>query len=156
MYHKQPPRSLWLLSDSKLYEISRRRLNLCCPFCIIPSSVTSNAVVLDFSETKQVRMDYQGQKLSEFLFYWIILAFGGVGWVVGYIYQDFSYVFYPWLAGVVLAVIVSRIRIYISNIASQYHFDGFSELFIRCRPFPFPCSSVCRIGHSIIDTLSNG
>ena len=64
-------------------------------------------------------MDYQGQKLSELLFYWIILFFGGVGWVVGYIYQDFSYVFYPWLAGVILAVIVSTTEIYISNVPSD-------------------------------------
>jgi hypothetical protein len=52
-------------------------------------------------------MDYEGQKLVELIFYWIILAFGIVGWVVGYFQQDFTIVFQAWLAGVVLSVIVS-------------------------------------------------
>jgi len=52
-------------------------------------------------------MDYEGQKLAEQLFYWIILSFGAVGWVIGYIQQDFAVVFYAWLVGVVLSVIVS-------------------------------------------------
>jgi Microsomal signal peptidase 12 kDa subunit (SPC12) len=51
-------------------------------------------------------MDYEGQKLAELIFYWIILAFGGVGWVIGYIQQDFTIVFQVWLVGVVLSVIV--------------------------------------------------
>mmetsp|Transcript_29346 Transcript_29346/g.33770 ORF Transcript_29346/g.33770 Transcript_29346/m.33770 type:complete len:80 (+) Transcript_29346:153-392(+) len=51
-------------------------------------------------------MDYKGQYLSELLFYWIILAFGAVGWVIGYIKQDFSFVFYPWLAGVLIACVL--------------------------------------------------
>lgn len=55
-------------------------------------------------------MDYKGQQLSEFLFYYITIIFGGLGWVVGYIHQDFSYVFYPWLAGVILSTIVSEIH----------------------------------------------
>ncbi|KAL3756790.1 hypothetical protein ACHAWU_003540 [Discostella pseudostelligera] len=41
-------------------------------------------------------MDYQGQKLSENLFYYIILLFGSIGWVYGYFLQDFTYVFYSW------------------------------------------------------------
>jgi hypothetical protein len=53
-------------------------------------------------------MDYEGQKLAELLFYWIIISFGGVGWVIGYIQQDFIYVFYAWSVGVVLSVIVSE------------------------------------------------
>jgi signal peptidase complex subunit 1 len=52
-------------------------------------------------------MDYEGQKLAEILFYWIILSFGAVGWVIGYIQQDFVVVFYAWLVGVTLSVIVS-------------------------------------------------
>ena len=55
-------------------------------------------------------MDYKGQYLSELLFYWIILAFGAVGWVIGYIKQDFSFVFYPWLAGVLIACVVRFCR----------------------------------------------
>mmetsp|Transcript_28118 Transcript_28118/g.40258 ORF Transcript_28118/g.40258 Transcript_28118/m.40258 type:complete len:83 (+) Transcript_28118:61-309(+) len=51
-------------------------------------------------------MDYKGQQLSEFFFYYITIIFGGLGWIVGYIHQDFSYVFYPWLAGVILSTIL--------------------------------------------------
>jgi len=51
-------------------------------------------------------MDYEGQKLAELLFYWIICSFGGVGWVFGYIHQDFTMVFYVWLVGVVLSVLI--------------------------------------------------
>ncbi len=55
-------------------------------------------------------MDYKGQQLSELLFYYITIIFGSIGWIVGYWNQDFSYVFYPWLAGVVLSTIVSSGR----------------------------------------------
>jgi hypothetical protein len=51
-------------------------------------------------------MDYEGQRLSELLFYWIILSFGGVGWIFGYIHQDFTLVFWAWLVGVSLSVMV--------------------------------------------------
>jgi uncharacterized membrane protein AbrB (regulator of aidB expression) len=53
-------------------------------------------------------MDYKGQQLSELLFYYITIVFGSIGWIVGYWYQDFSYVFYPWLVGVVLSTLVSE------------------------------------------------
>jgi signal peptidase complex subunit 1 len=52
-------------------------------------------------------MDYEGQKLAELIFYWIILSFGGIGWVIGFMRQDFTVVFQAWLVGVVLSVIVS-------------------------------------------------
>jgi signal peptidase complex subunit 1 len=52
-------------------------------------------------------MDYEGQKLAELLFYWIILSFGAVGWVIGYVQQDFTVVFYAWSVGVLLSVVVS-------------------------------------------------
>jgi signal peptidase complex subunit 1 len=52
-------------------------------------------------------MDFEGQRLAELLFYWIILIFGAVGWVYGYIKQDFIYVFQAWLVGLVISVIVS-------------------------------------------------
>jgi prepilin signal peptidase PulO-like enzyme (type II secretory pathway) len=54
-------------------------------------------------------MDYEGQKLAELLFYWIILSFGGVGWVIGYFQQDFFVVVQAWLVGVVISVIVSTV-----------------------------------------------
>ena len=57
-------------------------------------------------------MDYEGQKLCENLFYWIIIIFGAIGWVYGYIEQDFVYVFYAWSVGMVISLIVS---IVISN-----------------------------------------
>ena len=50
-------------------------------------------------------MDYEGQKLAELLFYWIICSFGAVGWVIGYIHQDFTLVFYAWLVGVGISVV---------------------------------------------------
>ena len=52
-------------------------------------------------------MDYEGQKLAELIFYWIILTFGSIGWVIGYFRQDFTVVFQAWLVGVVLSIIVS-------------------------------------------------
>lgn len=52
-------------------------------------------------------MDYEGQRLAELIFYWIILSFGAVGWVIGYFQQDFMIVFQCWLVGVVISVIVS-------------------------------------------------
>ncbi|KAL3765037.1 hypothetical protein ACHAWU_009405 [Discostella pseudostelligera] len=51
-------------------------------------------------------MDYQGQKLSENLFYYIILLFGSIGWVYGYFLQDFTYVFYSWSVGVVISIVL--------------------------------------------------
>ena len=52
-------------------------------------------------------MDYEGQRLSELLFYWIIIIFGGVGWVIGYFQQDFVIVFKAWLVGVIISAVVS-------------------------------------------------
>ena len=53
-------------------------------------------------------MDFQGQRLAELFFYWIILSFGSVGWVIGYFQQDFTIVFQSWLVGVLLSVVVGR------------------------------------------------
>ena len=57
-------------------------------------------------------MDYEGQRLAELLFQWIICSFGAVGWVIGYINQDFYHTFYVWLVAVVISVIVSNLRIF--------------------------------------------
>jgi hypothetical protein len=51
-------------------------------------------------------MDYEGQRLAELIFYWIILSLGAVGWVIGYFKQDFMIVFQLWLVGVVISVVV--------------------------------------------------
>lgn len=51
-------------------------------------------------------MDYEGQRLAELLFYIIIIAFGAVGWIIGYFKQDFTVVFQAWLVGVVISIIL--------------------------------------------------
>jgi signal peptidase complex subunit 1 len=51
-------------------------------------------------------MDYEGQKLCENLFYWIIIIFGAIGWVYGYMEQDFVHVFYAWGVGMILSIII--------------------------------------------------
>ena len=51
-------------------------------------------------------MDYKGQELSENLFFWIIIIFGAIGWIYGYIHQDFTFVFYAWCAGMVISIVV--------------------------------------------------
>jgi signal peptidase complex subunit 1 len=70
-------------------------------------------------------MDYEGQKLAELIFYWIILAFGGVGWVIGYIQQDFTVVFQVWLVGVVLSVIVRLL-----GFRKDYDYDYLTKLLL--------------------------
>ena len=52
-------------------------------------------------------MDYEGQKLSENIFYILILGFGIVGWIIGYIHQDFFICVKSWFIGLVLSIIVS-------------------------------------------------
>lgn len=51
-------------------------------------------------------MDYDGQKWAELLYYWIIISFGAVGWVWGYIEKDFTYTLYAWGVGVGISVLV--------------------------------------------------
>lgn len=51
-------------------------------------------------------MDYEGQKLSELFFFWIICAFGGIGWIIGYVQQDFTIVFQSWVVGVLISMVV--------------------------------------------------
>jgi hypothetical protein len=64
-------------------------------------------------------MDLQGQRLSELIFYWIIISFGAVGWVIGYFQQDFLIVFQVWLVGVVLSVLVRALQR-----LSSFHYDN--------------------------------
>lgn len=79
-------------------------------------------------------MDYQGQKLAELLYYWIIIIFGvsmlsalrfyrfvsialpsttnqAVGWIWGYFERDFMCTFNTWAAGVIISVVVSTLCI---------------------------------------------
>jgi len=55
-------------------------------------------------------MDYEGQKLAELLFYWIIISFGAAGWFIGYVQEDFKIVFNCWLVGVAISVLVCLIE----------------------------------------------
>lgn len=93
---------------------------------------------------KLLTMDYEGQRLSELLFQWIICSFGAVGWVIGYINQDFYQTFYAWLVGVVISVIVSSLRQfpYSKDFTPAAHILYFSFVF--------------QIGHTSIDILSSG
>lgn len=52
--------------------------------------------------------DYEGQKLAEALLQYIIIMFASVGFVWGYLCQQFEQTVYVTLAGVTLAFIVSR------------------------------------------------
>jgi hypothetical protein len=94
-------------------------------------------------------MDYEGQKLSELLFYWIICSFGAVGWVIGYIHQDFIIVFYAWLVGVVLSVVSSFP--YCKNISHTKICRN-----LRMVMLPHNRSCACQIGLSSTDTQYNG
>lgn len=113
------------LTLAALFELSRnrsRKLNAACgsshsnslPACCADPSNHSLCL-----KSKHETMDYEGQRLSELLFYWIIISFGAVGWVIGYIRQDFTLVFYAWLIGVVLSVVVSCLCIQIVNFLIQ-------------------------------------
>mmetsp|Transcript_8774 Transcript_8774/g.12835 ORF Transcript_8774/g.12835 Transcript_8774/m.12835 type:complete len:80 (-) Transcript_8774:237-476(-) len=51
-------------------------------------------------------MDYEGQKLSEIIFYIVICTCGGIGWIYGYFQQDFTFCFYAWAVGVAISVIL--------------------------------------------------
>lgn len=66
-------------------------------------------------------MDYEGQRLAELIFYWIILTFGSVGWIIGYFQQDFTVVFQAWLVGVVLSVVVRTNAEWQKSLESIYH-----------------------------------
>jgi hypothetical protein len=90
-------------------------------------------------------VDYEGQKLSELIFYVVIIAFGSVGWIIGYFQQDFTIVFQAWLVGVVLSVIVRiDFTVYISMccivcsaerdcLSRKYAYTSFSRLALRSR-----------------------
>ena len=75
------------------------------------SSIRLRAVATFFDifiqpPTITTKMDYEGQKLSEILFYYIIILFGVIGWIYGYFLQDFTYVFYSWGVGVGISILL--------------------------------------------------
>mmetsp|Transcript_30007 Transcript_30007/g.87387 ORF Transcript_30007/g.87387 Transcript_30007/m.87387 type:complete len:108 (-) Transcript_30007:288-611(-) len=51
-------------------------------------------------------MDYDGQRLAELLYYWIIIVFGAIGWIWGYLKGDFMLTFYAWAVGVGISVVL--------------------------------------------------
>lgn len=52
------------------------------------------------------RMDYKGQRLSEYIYSILTILFGAVAWVVGYVQGDFQLTFYGWAAGLALSLLV--------------------------------------------------
>ena len=72
-------------------------------------------------------MDYEGQKLSELIFYWLILVLSGVGWIIGYIRQEFFIVFKFWLVSVVISIVVSVA--YLEFYSARYRFAGHQVIF---------------------------
>ena len=70
---------------------------------------TDNRTTLTAIRNKQLTtstMDYEGQRLVELIFSWIIISSGAVAWVFGYIQQDFKIVFKVWLAAVAFSIVV--------------------------------------------------
>jgi signal peptidase complex subunit 1 len=51
-------------------------------------------------------MDYRGQKLCEYIYTILVILFGGVAWIIGYIKNDFVITFYGWAAGLALALVL--------------------------------------------------
>ena len=108
-------------------------------------------------------MDFQGQRLAELIFYWIILSFGAVGWIIGYFQQDFTIVFQAWLAGVLLSVVVCLLT---RECRAYWMFAACG--FVENRPnyfiveigltvnFSFEHSFASRIGRSTTDIRSSG
>ncbi|KAL8571174.1 hypothetical protein ACOMHN_010635 [Nucella lapillus] len=64
-------------------------------------------VVPERVKSLPVHMDFAGQKRAERTFQFIILLFGVVGFVWGYICQQFSQTMYILLAGVALSCILT-------------------------------------------------
>ena len=52
-------------------------------------------------------MDYKGQELSENIYQIIILAFGVVGWIYGYVLNDLTHSFHVWCVGVAIACVIA-------------------------------------------------
>lgn len=52
-------------------------------------------------------MDYKGQRLSEYIYSFLVIFFGAVAWIAGWVQGDFLITFYGWVAGLALALLVS-------------------------------------------------
>ncbi|KYQ89021.1 signal peptidase complex subunit 1 [Tieghemostelium lacteum] len=51
-------------------------------------------------------MDFQGQKLAERIYQYLIIICGIIGWIIGFIKQDFTYTFYFVAGGTGLACLL--------------------------------------------------
>jgi len=51
-------------------------------------------------------MDYKGQRLCEYIYTILVILFGSVAWIYGYVKEDFVLTFYGWAAGLVLSILV--------------------------------------------------
>ncbi|EGG15654.1 signal peptidase complex subunit 1 [Cavenderia fasciculata] len=51
-------------------------------------------------------MDFEGQKLAEKLYQYIIILFGIIGWIAGFIKQSFQITVYSVALGTLIALIV--------------------------------------------------
>lgn len=54
-------------------------------------------------------MDYKGQKLAEYIYSFIVILFGAIAWIVGFIYGDFVLTFYGWAGGLAISLVVSNL-----------------------------------------------
>lgn len=51
-------------------------------------------------------MDYKGQLLAENIYFYIVILFGALGWIVGFVMGDFTYTLMGWAAGMVISMIL--------------------------------------------------
>ncbi|GFU48808.1 signal peptidase complex subunit 1 [Nephila pilipes] len=63
--------------------------------------------VVDKIKSLPVHMDFDGQRKAERIFQTIILIFAGIGLVVGYIFQQFSFTVYILGVGFLLSCILT-------------------------------------------------
>ncbi|CAL1288197.1 unnamed protein product [Larinioides sclopetarius] len=63
--------------------------------------------IVDKIKNLPVHMDFDGQRKAERIFQTIILIFAGVGLVVGYVFQQFSFTVYILGAGFLLSCILT-------------------------------------------------
>ncbi|RYY79673.1 hypothetical protein EON63_17110 [archaeon] len=54
-------------------------------------------------------MDYKGQQLCEYMYSIIVILFGAIAWVVGYIQGDFYLTFQGWALGLAISLLVSQV-----------------------------------------------
>ena len=53
------------------------------------------------------KMDFKGQELAENIYQIVILIFGIIGWIYGYVLNDLTHSFHVWCIGVVIACIIA-------------------------------------------------